>query len=194
MLNMLTSINAPLLIGISAVAPVAVPLVLGEEWLPIVPITQVLAMYSLLRSSGNAGGSVVLAKGRADVSFYWNVMLLCFVPAVIFCAASWGSVLTVAWSLLALQAILVFVWYVVVVRKLLGPCFSGYIMAMGIPVLLASVMGAVVALCGRVISLDTFLPTLLCQIGIGVVTYLGLCLIFARSAMQEQLQLLLNRA
>ncbi|MDY6987190.1 MAG: MOP flippase family protein [Thermodesulfobacteriota bacterium] len=194
MLNILTSINAPLLIGISAVAPVAIPLILGEKWLPIVPITQVLAMYSLIRSAGNAGGSVVLAKGRADVSFYWNILLLCFVPAVIFCAASLGDVLTVAWSLFAAQAILVFVWYFVVVRKLLGPCFKGYISAIGIPILLASVMGVVVALSGRVMPFETFLPTLLCQIGVGAVIYLVLYAIFARGAMQEQIRLLLNGA
>ena len=57
MLNLLTSINAPMLLGIAAVAPLLIPVALGDQWIPVVPLIQILSLFSLIRSTGNAGGA-----------------------------------------------------------------------------------------------------------------------------------------
>jgi len=194
MLNILTTVNAPLLLGMTAVATVAVPIVLGDKWLPIVPVVQVLAPYSLIRSTGSAGGSMVLAKGRADAEFYWNLFLFCFTPVVIFCAAYFGSLLTLAWALFALQAMLFFLWYALIVRKLLGPCFKEYVGSVGMPVSMAASMGAVVYLFGRLLPGQESVLILTAQVMLGVVTYLSLYTFFGRRSIQEQMRLLFNRA
>ena len=194
MLNILTSVNAPILIGITAVAPVAIPLVLGEKWRPIVPLTQVLALYSLIRSTGNAGGSMVLAKGRADTEFYWNILLFMFIPAVVFCAAYFGDLLTVAWALFGLQAFLFFLWYRLVVRRLLGPCFSGYASSVGKPVLFASIMGIGISLLHNSFLFDTSFLNLSIFIGAGAIIYFMLYLLFDRKTIQDQLKMALNKA
>ena len=105
---------------------------------------QILALFSLIRSIGNAGGSLVLACGRADLAFYWNLTLFTFIPLTIVAGAKIGGLLGVAWSLLTLQMFLLFVWYYFVVRKLLGDCFSGFIGSMIPPVIFAVLMAGVV--------------------------------------------------
>lgn len=193
MLNILTSVNAPILIGIAVVAPVAVPVVLGTKWTPIIPVVQILALFSLLRSLGNAGGSMLLAKGRADISLYWNILLFCFMPGIIFAAAFYGDLITVAWALLALHLGLLFLWYALVVRRLLGSCLKGYLSAFAAPIVLAALMACVVLLFLYTWPLQPSLLTLLLQVMIGMLAYFGLYALFARNTMQELMRLLLNR-
>lgn len=193
MLDLLTSINAPVLIGIAAVAPLLIPVVIGDQWLPIVPLIQVLALFSLIRSTGNAGGSLILACGRADLSFYWNLVLFAFIPSVIFVGAKINGLQGIAWSLLGLQMFLLIFWYHFVVRRLLGGCFSGFIGSMIAPVIFA------VPMVGAVIWIAPFLSTLpaamqlIVQIMCGAVVYVGLYLFFRKKFVYEQLQLLLKR-
>jgi len=104
MIRLLMSINAPLLIGISAIAPLVVPLLLGEQWIPSVPIVQVLAFYALIRSLGNAGGSLIMAKGMASWTLYWNLFLMLIIPAsVYFALIIKNSILTVCLVLVGMQ-------------------------------------------------------------------------------------------
>src|SRR5262249_36314737 len=83
LLSLLTTINAPLLIGLATLAPVAVPLVFGRKWTDSIILIQILSLVTLSRSVGNPIGSLQLAKGRADLGFKWNAFfLLVSVPAI----------------------------------------------------------------------------------------------------------------
>ena len=193
MLDLLTSINAPVLFGVAAVAPLLIPVVLGDQWLPIVPLIQVLALFSLIRSTGNAGGSLVLACGRADLSFYWNLMLFACIPLAVVAGAKLGGLQGVAWTLLGLQMLLLFAWYYFVVRRLLGNCFSGFIGSMIVPVIFA------VPMAGAVIGIAPFLSTLpaamqsTAQVLLGGAIYVCLYLSFRKEFVKEQLQLFFKR-
>jgi len=192
MLDLLTSINAPLLIGTVAVAPLLIPLLLGERWMPIVPLIQVLALFSLIRSTGNAGGSLILACGRADMAFYWNLALFAFIPFTIFVGATIGALQGVAWSLMGLQTCLLFAWYHFVVRKLIGDCFSEFIGSMIAPVIFSLLMAIVVASIAPLLSELPVVVQLTIQILIGSAVYIGLYLFFRKEFVKEQLRLFLN--
>ena len=193
MLDLLTSINAPLLIGVAAVAPLLIPIVLGDQWLPIVPLIQVLAPFSLIRSTGNAGGSLILACGRADLAFYFNLVKFMFVPLGIVAGAKLAGLQGVAWTLLGMQILLFFAWYFFIIRKLLGDCFSGFIGSIIAPVLFATLMA------GAVISIVPFLSSLPAAMQLttlvlfGGTIYVGLYLSFRKKFVKQQLQLFLNR-
>lgn len=193
MLDLLTSINAPVLIGVAAVAPLLIPFILGEQWLSIVPLIQVLALFSLIRSTGNAGGSLILACGRADMAFYWNLSLLMFIPLAVFAGAKWGGLGGVVWTLLGLQMFLLFAWYYLVVRKLLGNCFSGFIGSMITPVIFAVPMVAAVLGIASFLSMLPVALQLAAQILLGTMVYTGLYLFFRKEFVKQQLKLLLNR-
>lgn len=193
MLNMLTSVNAPILIGFAAVAPVAIPLILGEKWLPIVPVSQVLALYTLIRSTGDAGGSVVLAKGRTDIEFYWNLLLFTIIPLVVFCSAYFGDLLIVAWTLLGIQSVLFFIWYILVVQNLLGPCFAGYIKAIGVPFFSSIVMGGIIFSLNIYTQMDVNLLNLMIFVCTGCFIYLSVYIIIDRDNFNEFFWLLLKK-
>jgi len=145
MIHLLTSINAPLLIGLSAVAPVVVPLLMGDQWTSSIAIVQVLAFYALFRSLGNAGGSLILAKGKANWTLYWNLALLFLIPgAVILAILIEKSVLIVSLVLVVLQLALVVIHYFVFLRRLIGPFAKMYAAAIIKPITAASIMGIAV--------------------------------------------------
>lgn len=192
-LTLLTSINAPVLIGVSAVSPLLIPMLLGDQWLPIVPLVQVLSLFALIRSTGNAGGSLVLACGRADMAFYWNLMLFAFIPLAVIIGAKIGALQGVAWILLGLQIFLLFVWYYVVVRRLIGDCFFEYIKTIIIPISFALPMVGGVVVIAPVLSALPAPLQLATQVLGGGVIYVGLYLYFRKAFVKEQLQLLLKR-
>jgi O-antigen/teichoic acid export membrane protein len=140
MLNMVATINAPLLFGVSAVAPVLIPLLIGEQWIPAVPIIQILAIYAFIRSLGNAGGSLVLACGRADLSLRWNMLLTAFIPITIYISALYFGLKGVAVGLVLLQIGLFFLWYLLIVRTLIGKSFFAYVNSILIATLTAVLM------------------------------------------------------
>jgi len=199
MLDLLTSINAPVLIGVAAVATLLIPVVLGDQWLPVVPLIQVLALFSLIRSFGNSGGSLVLACGRADILLYMNLVKIMFIPLAILIGAKTSGLQGVAWTLLGLQTILLFSWYHFVVKKLLGNSFSGFIGSILTPLLFAVPMAAVVVGVGfsfDIVSLLSTVPAalqLMVQVLLGVVVYSGLYFFFRKEFVKQQLQLLLKR-
>src|SRR5882724_4607242 len=72
LLWLLVTVNAPVMIGCAATAPLLVPLLFGAKWLPAVIIIQILAFFSLIISIMNPIDSVVLAKGRTDLALVWR--------------------------------------------------------------------------------------------------------------------------
>jgi O-antigen/teichoic acid export membrane protein len=193
MLDLLASFNAPVLIGIAAIAPLLIPAVLGKQWSPIVPLVQVLAVFSLIRSMGNAGGSLILACGRADLAFYWNLGLLAFIPLTVFIGAQTAGLQGVAWSLLGSQMLLLFAWYRFAVRRLLGNCFSGFVSSLAAPVIFAVAMAVAVVSIGSLIASRPTTIQLIVQVLIGGAIYVGLNLSFRRKFVKEQLQLFFKR-
>ncbi|WP_299807093.1 MOP flippase family protein [uncultured Shewanella sp.] len=119
-------LNTPLLIGLSIFAPTVIPMFIGEKWTPSVEIVQILAFYALIRSSGNAGGSMVLAAGKANLLMRWNLWMFIFQPVVIYAVASFGTVVDVAIALVFIQLVSIFIWYHKIVVKLIGNCFIEY--------------------------------------------------------------------
>lgn len=193
MLGLLSSINAPLLFGVAAVAPLLIPLVLGGQWLAIIPLVQILAFFSLLRSIGNAGDSLVLACGRADVSFYWNLLLFAFLPMVVISGAKFGGLQGVAWTLLGSQIVLLFAWYQLVIKRLLGDCFSGFIKSISTPVIFSIPMTAVVIGIAPLLSEFSAPLQLTAQAILGGMIYAGFYFFFRKEFVKQQFQLFFNR-
>lgn len=120
MMKLITLINAPIFLGLAAVSPVAVPVLLGAEWSNSIIILQVLSIYVLIRAYGNASGTLIVACGQAKWSFYWNVMIMFIVPPVVFLSAQLGDILYVSTAMVILQILLFFMNYYLRIIKLIG--------------------------------------------------------------------------
>lgn len=190
MSRLLATCNAPVLIGLAAVAPLAIPFLVGPQWLPAVPLVQVLAFYVLFRSLGNASGSLIMAKGKANWTLYWNISLILLVAPVVYAASLGGQIIHVAFALAGLQFVLFFCLYRILIRKLIGPCFMEYISAVGRPILLALLMSGIVLAASLALPPLPLTVALFVQVGIGALVYIMLSWLFQRELFFEVVELL----
>lgn len=188
----LAAVNFPLYMGLAGAAPIFVPVMLGEQWLEsIVPI-QILAIVAALRATGNPIGSLLLAKGRADWGFYWTLVVVLVQIPVIILGAHYGGIIGVATAILVAQFVYFNVGYLVLVRRLIGPCFAEYLGTLGPAAFSASIMGTAVAIIGATVPAPAY-ALLTAQIIGGVAAYLALYWIFFRNHGLEILHLVLGR-
>lgn len=140
-LRLLTAINAPLLLGFAVLAPLLIPIVLGDGWDQVVPLVQVLSIYVLLRSAGNINIGLILAKEKFKWPLYWNLIILFFIPASLACVAIVSkSILSVSVALVVIQLFLFFMGYYLFARSVLGGFFMLFISSFFLPLSIACVM------------------------------------------------------
>lgn len=143
-MRMTASVNFPAYVVLGIFAPEVANIVFGRQWTDAVVLLQIFAAFGLLRSTANPVGSLLIARGRADLSFKWNLALFCVCPPVIWLGSMWGTS-GLAWALLGLT-IIFFVpnWYFLV-RPLCGAGFREYCQQFLSP-LFISIIAAVAAL------------------------------------------------
>ncbi len=141
MTNMLALISFPLLIGLVAVSDSFIEVVFGEKWLVAVPVLNILCIVGLLRVLMNPNGSILLAKGRADLAFYWDTGMLLVYGCALYVGVSTGSLLTVAWvySGVSLLNFIVGRWLMAYVIQL---DMKVYLKSLGKPAVMTLLMAA----------------------------------------------------
>jgi O-antigen/teichoic acid export membrane protein len=188
-LRVLTSINAPLLLGLVVVAPSLIPLVFGGQWRNAVPLVQILAVFALVRSTGNPVGSLLLARGRADLGFRWNLFLLLLVPPIVYYTARTGGLTSVAIAMVGLQAALLLVAYRYLIVPIIGHCLGDFLRALSIPVGIAGLMGATVWVLSIVTAPLPATLGLLIGIIFGGAIYLSLTWLLNRDSLRDMISL-----
>ena len=100
----------------------------GGGYASIVLLVRIFCVYMVFRAILNPIGSLVVATGRTDIEFLWNLVLLILMPIVVCVGSMFGIVeVTIA---LTLAIILLFLpsWYFLV-RKMTGPTLKEYFVA-----------------------------------------------------------------
>ncbi|MGG3643099.1 teichuronic acid biosynthesis protein TuaB [Bacillus gobiensis] len=155
MTKMLSFITFPLLIGLIAVSELFIEVFFGERWLVAIPVLNVLAIVGILRVIMNPNGSVLLAKGRADLAFYWDFGVMILYGLSLYAAVMSGNLLMVAWIYAAVSFInfLIGRW---LVKYLIRLSIKDYAAALMQPLLLTLIMAGV-AYCVNVL-IQSILP------------------------------------
>lgn len=91
-INYISMLTFPMLVGMFVVAPEFIILVYGTKWEPTIIVLQIFCLVGIFKSLGNPVGSILLAKGRADIGFYWNVFALILVSIAVIVGVNWGIV------------------------------------------------------------------------------------------------------
>lgn len=188
-LRVISTLDFPLLFGLVAVAPTLVPTLFGAKWIPSITALQLLGLVAVFRSIANPTSSLLLAKGRADMTFYWNLSLLAaqFTGALL--GAHFAGITGVAISLLGLQGIYVVFSYRFLIRAVLGPCAREYLFTILPTCVIASAMAFAVSTMTTLHSMNT--TTLLAvQILTGMTLYIVLMAIFQRTLLREIMPLI----
>lgn len=82
-MRMFFVIAVPMLTGIVAVAPVAIPILLGETWRPIIPMVQVLGVAALCQVAIYNTDGLAIALGRPLMAAKFMVMSLALMVAAL---------------------------------------------------------------------------------------------------------------
>lgn len=118
MLNMISSLNIIIYGLLILFAPLAVQILYGKEFDSIVILVRILSIYMIFRAIGNPVGSLVIATGRTDLDFYWNLLLLFIMPIFIYLGSLFG-VIGVSLSLVCAMIVLYIPSWKMFVNKLL---------------------------------------------------------------------------
>lgn len=105
MTKLLGLVTFPMLMGLTAVANVFIQSVFGVKWMEAVPILQIMAIVGILRVLMNPNGSVILAKGKANLAFYWDAGVLVLYGMSLWGAVQTGSLEAVAWTYSAVSLV-----------------------------------------------------------------------------------------
>lgn len=144
-INLLSSINFPIYLFMLNTAPQLVVLMFGEQWVDAVIIVQILSLYGALRSIGNPVGALLLAKGRADWGFYWNLGLFFYVPTVIYLSSQWG-IEVLSWSLVGIMISLITPMWYFLVRPLVQAKFWEFHQQIATPAFISMIIGVIVSI------------------------------------------------
>jgi PST family polysaccharide transporter len=90
--RLLSLISFPALVLMGLTARDMVSVLFGEKWLDSVMPVRLLVLVGMLKSVGTLVGSVVLAKGRPDLEFKWNLVLFPLLGLGIFASLPYGIV------------------------------------------------------------------------------------------------------
>jgi len=146
MINFLASINFPIYVIIIILAPELVSLLFGERWSDATLIVQILGIFAAIRSIVNPIGSLLLARGRADLGFWWNFGLLFYAPLSIYIYSNWGLV-GISWGLVLNMIILQLPGYYILIKPLCGAGLQEYFWQIIRPMLFSVIIYVLVYAC-----------------------------------------------
>lgn len=113
-MNMTSSVNAPLYLGLAFFAPEITALLLGPGWEASGSLLRVLAVWGGVRSIMNPIGSLLLGVGRPDLHLKWNVCLLLVSFPTLLLGSRYGAAGLASASLLVVTLSVLAGWYVLV--------------------------------------------------------------------------------
>ena len=90
--KMLAVASFPPMTALIVVAPIVVPLLLGDEWQPAVLPLQILAFTGMRQAVGVLSGNVLLACGRADWQLRFGIVATGVSVTSFFIGVHWGVV------------------------------------------------------------------------------------------------------
>ncbi len=179
--------------GLAVIAPLAIPLIFGEQWLPSIILVQILSIVGLLRSTGNPVGALLLSKGRVDLGFKWNVILMFTQIPGLYLGAKLGGTIGVAIAFAILMCFYSIFNYLILIRTTLGPCLREYIASMWPSFWMSIVMAFAVFLSSELIKNMSAWILLVIQVLTGMIVYFSLIMFCQKNLIYEIKNMLLKK-
>lgn len=168
MIDFVAIVNFPIYLGIIAMAPGFINIFMGQEWVPSLIYFQLLAFLGLIRTLENPIGTVLLAKGKANYAFYFNLIkVIIMVPLLILSAKLFGGV-GITISLIFIQ-LLSFITSLFLLKILIDLTIKDYVHTIKIPIYINIIM--FLAVIGVGVLLDNGILRFIFQITLGILLY-----------------------
>ena len=128
LVNIVSSVNFMIYLLLAVFAPVVIEIFYGDGYNNIIILVRIFCIYMFFRSTLNPIGSLVVATGRTDIEFVWNIILLVFMPIVVYLGSTFGIVEVTIGLTLWITLLFLPSWYFLV-RKMTGATLQEYIEA-----------------------------------------------------------------
>ncbi len=116
-MKVLSLLTVPILAFLSFFANDIVLVFFGEGWGKTATLVTVLAFVGIGKALGNPGGALILALGRADIGFWWNVFWASSISITLFVVLFYfKTVEAVAFALLALSGTVGIIWHYLIAK------------------------------------------------------------------------------
>lgn len=113
----LSLVTMPLLAFLLFFSHEVVQVVFGDGWSASAELLPALALVGIIKALGNPGGAIILALGRADVGFWWNVIwAISIVTGLTVGLLISPSAHTAVYVLLGLSLTVGMIWHVLIAR------------------------------------------------------------------------------
>lgn len=128
LINVVSTINIPLYLFIIIFSPWIVAVLYGNNYENIVLLVRILSIYMMIRAISSPVGSLVVASGRTDMEFYWNIFSLAVTPLFLFIGSKFGVIGAAMGMTLSMIFLFVPFWRILIFR-LIKVNFKDYIKA-----------------------------------------------------------------
>jgi lipopolysaccharide exporter len=190
--KMLAMAIAPMVFGFAAVAPIAIPIALGDRWIPSVRLMELLSVIAIVNAVNAPIGSLVLAMGRADRLFYWT-LCYCLVQAPLYAVSlGIGGLVPATVVLCAVHVGATYLVYVYLLRPVLGISISDHMQSF-LPATVVAIGMAISVRALSMLPIGSMTGLLVAQIVLGILLYGGATILFRRGDMNQLASLVLSR-
>ncbi|TYS12930.1 MOP flippase family protein [Rossellomorea vietnamensis] len=142
MSKMLAVITFPILFGMMSTADVLVPVMFGDQYDASIVLVQILALLGTFRVLMNPNGSILLAKGRADIGFKWDLGVAA-IHTLAFYLVVENGVEAVAWTYVIL-GVINFLLGRILLHHVIGLNAKQYFTGLSAPAIISATMAALV--------------------------------------------------
>lgn len=143
-LRLVSSLNFPLYTLLALFPGDVIAFVLGSQWGEAAPYLRLLAIWALIRSTGNPSGSLLYAVGMARRSHLWNLTLFLSVVPLLWGAMILGGGLALAWTMLVVQVVTFVLAWRFLIRPACGAGLQEYLASL-MPPFCATLLSAALA-------------------------------------------------
>lgn len=166
----------PMLIGLFAIAPILVSVILTDKWLGCVPYLRIACIYYLFFPMTTADLEALLAIGKSDISLRLTIIKRLLGISLIFISIKFGVIYV------AISDLIVVVFSCIINFRYMKKFFNYLVItqiADVLPALTCSiVMGGVVYFIQKITLNCNSIVSLILQIVIGIITYIVIAYLF----------------
>ncbi len=173
MLRVVSTLTFPIVVGLGVTADLAVTILYGSKWAPVVALVQILGVWGLLQAV-NVSGAVFYAKARPHLLALYALASFCLVAAAVVTGGRWGAV-GVAWGLIAVSPAVCIGPHLIAAHVIALP-WRRLILSVAPPLASALAMGTAVLLANHALGghLAGVWPRMILLAILGSAVYVGL--------------------
>jgi len=164
-------VSFPMAFGIVAVAPAFVQAFLGSDWLPMVPVMQILAVFGLLRTITTPMGSLFGAVGRPDYSTKVSAVRVTCLALLIVPATTAYGIVGAAFVVVGVFLFPVLPIEVYLIVKTLDTTYRRLLGELAYPIVASGIMLAAVLAVRETLALVSSSLTFVVLLFTGIVAY-----------------------